>query len=467
MSFARPQFEGRGTGRPKRRDRTQSAELRPWGPLLRVEAEAPRADIHALLHAFPTSKVALWLPPRGPSLLALGETARLVSRGVGRFASVADQAAQLLDRLPTLPDHAQQPQLLGGFSFAPLQREGTEWGPLGDALFRLPRWSLRSVGDRTTLLGICHRNSGEGDRLQAELGALLQLHAELASSQPGSIEGGTAAAAPAYAPDPDGGERRAWCQRTAALVEAIHRGDLLKAVHARHVQRPKPPHLGLAQALSALRPHGATATLFAIRDGSCSFLGASPERLIGKEGLRIGTEALAGTAPSEAGGRLIGSEKDRWEQRVVVDSILEGLRPWCEELEAPALPVARRLQNLTHLVTPISGQLTAERHVLELVERLHPTPAVGGLPKAAALQWIQRNEAESRGWYAAPFGWFDAQGDGEFLVALRSILLTPGEAHLFAGAGIVAGSEPDREWEECGWKLATAAGALHNGGGAS
>jgi salicylate biosynthesis isochorismate synthase len=105
------------------------------------------------------------------------------------------------------------------------------------------------------------------------------------------------------------------------------------------------------------------------------------------------------------------------------------------------------------LRTPISGTLEQPLHLLSLASQLHPTPAVGGLPRESALEWIAEHE-QDRGWYAAPFGWFDAHGDGELMVALRSALLQPGEAHLFAGAGIVADSQPQAEYDETELKLA-------------
>ena len=113
----------------------------------------------------------------------------------------------------------------------------------------------------------------------------------------------------------------------------------------------------------------------------------------------------------------------------------------------------RKMANVQHLHTPIEARMPGERHVFELVERLHPTPAVGGLPKSRALCLINDNERFDRGWYAGPIGWIDAKGGGEFAVALRSALVQGRRAFLYAGCGIVSGSDPEREYEESRIKL--------------
>ena len=111
------------------------------------------------------------------------------------------------------------------------------------------------------------------------------------------------------------------------------------------------------------------------------------------------------------------------------------------------------MPNVQHLYSPLTGTLTADSHILELVERLHPTPASGGLPRQSALSLIRTHESFDRGWYAGPVGWIDGKGGGEFAVAIRSALLRQNEARLYAGCGIVAGSDPQREYEESRLKL--------------
>ncbi|MCA9601988.1 MAG: isochorismate synthase, partial [Myxococcales bacterium] len=202
---------------------------------------------------------------------------------------------------------------------------------------------------------------------------------------------------------------------------------------------------------------------FALRHAGQTFLGGSPERLIAKRGLSVVTEALAGSisvTAENASDRLRASQKDLREHASVVRHVVERIESLATDLRFDAAPTVRALPNVLHLVTPIVATLDAPTHVLALVAALHPTPAVGGTPQRAAMEWIRAHEPVSRGWYAGPVGWFDDQGDGEFAVALRSGLLRGDEAWIFAGAGLVRGSDPDAEFDETALKLRPLLGAL-------
>src|SRR5262249_51738313 len=148
------------------------------------------------------------------------------------------------------------------------------------------------------------------------------------------------------------------------------------------------------------------------------------------------------------GAALLADEKERREHALVVRGLSQALEGVCSELHVPEQPTLRRTANVQHLHTPIEATVTSDRHVLDLVELLHPMAATAGLPRQKALCLIRERETFSRGWYAGPIGWLDAAGNGEFAVALRSALVRGNEASLFAGCGIVAGSDPEREYEE-------------------
>ncbi|MBJ92927.1 MAG: isochorismate synthase [Rickettsiales bacterium] len=436
------------------------------GPFSLFCVQAPRVAPELLLAALADEPVVLWQPASGPALLGIGEAGRVVASGPGRFAAVRQKAAALLDRVDRAALPGVEPVLLGGFSFSADQAVQGPWRELGDALFRLPRWTYRCEGDHALLLGVIERGADGATvtRFSAERETLLALLTDLA-------------AAPAAAPRskvsiPLADEDPALLARSAALWEqgaqdilaGIQRGELDKVVQAR-CQLLEFGGAGLAEVLTALADERHTATRFAITEGALSFVGASPERLISKRGLDVQTEALAGTCEGADTARLLGSSKDLREQQLVVDEIVRALGPLCAQLERPEAAMPRALRGLVHLVTPMQGVLREPCHVLDLVEVLHPTPAVGGLPTNRALNWIETNEPDPRGWYAAPFGWIDARGDGEFLVALRSALLNGAEARLYAGAGIVAGSDPVREFAEVNLKLQTMRAALARSAG--
>jgi menaquinone-specific isochorismate synthase len=215
-------------------------------------------------------------------------------------------------------------------------------------------------------------------------------------------------------------------------------------------------------ALNRLRQRFPDCYAFSVANGrGQSFIGATPERLLRVEGGRLLTEALAGSAPrgrtasedAALANELLRSEKDLREQRVVLDSILRRLRAVGIEPEASARPRLLQLSNIQHLHTPVSGAVPSGVHLLDILGELHPTPAVGGTPREAARQRILELEGFDRGLYAGAIGWIDARGDGEFCVGIRSALVDGTRARFYAGAGIVAGSNPDRELAETELKL--------------
>lgn len=247
-----------------------------------------------------------------------------------------------------------------------------------------------------------------------------------------------------------------WLDTVARATEAIENGELDKVVLARdvHVWSEAPFHLpGIVGRLCLRFPGCFT---FAIDD----FVGASPERLIAREQKRIHSTVLAGSArrgrddaqDSERGRELLTSTKDANEHELAMVSARDALEPLCAKLHVDG-PKLLRLANVQHLATDIVGDLTGDETALELVDRLHPTAAVGGTPRARALEFISSHEGLDRARYSGPVGWVDAAGDGEWAIALRCAELNGDRGRLFAGAGIVAGSLPEAELEETRLKL--------------
>lgn len=192
-------------------------------------------------------------------------------------------------------------------------------------------------------------------------------------------------------------------------------------------------------------------------------IGATPELLIRKAGSALLSHPLAGSARRSAdpdtdraaAESLMKSQKDRREHRWVVEAIMDGLAPYCRELVAPAVPCLVSTRSMWHLGTRIEGQLRDSHgvSVAELVAVLHPTPAVGGTPRARALALIPELEAYDRGFYAGAIGWLNPTGDGEWYVSLRCAEVTGRQVRVYAGAGIVEGSVPAQEAEETSAKL--------------
>jgi isochorismate synthase len=256
----------------------------------------------------------------------------------------------------------------------------------------------------------------------------------------------------------------------ARTVEAMQAPTtrLRKVVLSRPLDVELRGELSLSAVLRALRAGEPMCTVFAMPVPAGTFFGASPELLVARHGGRVTCHPLAGTvargttarADADAQGRLAGSEKERAEHRYVVDDIAARLGPYCTELTVPPEPSLVAFRSVAHLGTRIVGRLARPVPVIELLERLHPTPAVGGTPRDDALAVIAEGERDDRGYWAGPVGWTDASGDGEWMIGLRSALLQVGTPDgqalaLRAGAGIVAGSDPEAEAEETNVKLAT------------
>jgi isochorismate synthase len=252
----------------------------------------------------------------------------------------------------------------------------------------------------------------------------------------------------------------------------IRSGALRKVVLARQIAvaagRVLDPRL-LAARLRSVDPGAYT---FVAPTPRGTLVGASPELLVARHGLEIHSNPLAGSAPRAGdpgedranADALAASDKNREEHAIVVEAVAETLRPFCEELAWDPEPVLLPTANVWHLSTRFHGLLRDPApHALELVGALHPTPAVCGDPRAAARSTIAELEPFDRGGYAGPVGWMDAAGDGEWVIALRCAELEGERATLFAGAGIVAGSDPTDELDETDRKFRAFLDALRWG----
>ena len=248
----------------------------------------------------------------------------------------------------------------------------------------------------------------------------------------------------------------------ASALKVIQDKKLHKVVLAHAVDVTASAPFQLAASLNNLRTLHPDCYVFSTSNGGGqTFLGASPERLISVSQQQLVTDALAGSAPrgstpledAALANRLLYSQKERHEHRVVVDFINQQLTQLGLQPQFFPTPGLLQLSNIQHLHTPIRAQLTTRTHPLSILSLLHPTPAVAGAPRELAYQQIRQYEPFERSLYAGPIGWIDHQGNSEFLVGIRSALIQENQARLYAGAGIVAGSNPDKELAEVKLKL--------------
>jgi salicylate biosynthesis isochorismate synthase len=257
-------------------------------------------------------------------------------------------------------------------------------------------------------------------------------------------------------------------ESVARAVQRIRAGELEKIVLAREVEVHAPVEHDPAAVVGLLREAFPSCYVFAVGRGDATFLAASPELLIRREGQRATTVALAGSTRRSAdpaiddhlGEALLHSDKDCEENAIVARRITRALEPRSVWVTAAPEPMLVRVANIQHLARPIRAQLASPIDAIELLALLHPTPAVGGEPLAVAEPLIPALEGFDRGWYAGPVGWTDANGDGEFCVALRCALLRGRVARCYAGAGIVRDSDPAAELAETEIKLGALLPAL-------
>jgi isochorismate synthase len=371
---------------------------------------------------------ALWLRPhRGDALVGIGSACTLTGTGAERFRQIASVSGEL-----------GAPLLIGGFSFDP-GRESTElWDGFPDARMVLPE---RLLTIRNGAAWLTTNVVNEPERL-------------------------TAHRAPRKAAR--GASPHEWQQLVATIERGIRTGELGVRKVVLASSREVHPTRSLDETLRALAQQYPRCTIFALARGKACFVGATPERLIALKDHTATTMALAGSAPRGGTAHedaliaqaLLGDPKERDEHAIVVDSLRESLMQVCSGVVVDASPRVHKLENVQHLITAVRGQVERGQSVLDLVEHLHPTPAVGGFPRSRALELIRQHEALDRGWYAAPIGWMDQHGQGEFVVGLRAALVRGDSATLFAGCGIVAGSDPATEYMEWGWKLRPMLSAL-------
>jgi len=358
------------------------------------------------------------------------------------------------------------PLLVGGFAFDPARPTTTLWEGYPDGRLVLPRLTLvtRGAASIVTLNAIAPAGNGtDGEDMERMIRDAEDLLAHTAEARTASASIG------------DGGlcvddviPRASWEALVADGVRACRDGALRKVVLARVARVRSREPLDTVAALRYARDAYPNAYTFAVAHGDCTFIGATPERLARLHDGLADVACLAGSSARGAtpeedrarGAALLTSAKDRAEHAVVVDAVRGALAGVCPDLNVPAAPRLLRLPNVQHLYTPVTGRVAAGTDVLDLVARLHPTPAVGGQPRAPALDYIRAREGLDRGWYAAPIGWLDRHGEGEFVVALRSALVRGDEATLFAGCGIVADSCPAAEYDETRLKLRPMLAAL-------
>ncbi len=378
------------------------------------------------------SERVFWRPPKGQAIAGLGVNTAIEVDGTERFEAAADAAADFL---------APGQFAFAGFAFASNtdHKDQTLWEGYPSGWLMIPEHIVQAP---TANLGATEpppngsKNYMTRNTTAESTCKTAKLHIQDAS-------------------------RNSFRDAVAQATGDIKANKLTKVVVARTLDV-----LGAidpADVIARLCRRFDSCAVFGFGRGRSCFLGASPELLLELKDDMVTTHALAGTAPrgltpaqDQANMRCLASNpKDQAEHHHVVEYLQTRLALAGVALDPVGPTQVRTLPGIHHLSTKVTGRITPQPGIaLRLVGALHPTPAVGGTPTAAAQQWIEQNEKLNRGWYSGPVGWIDHQGCGAFYIALRSALVSPTELQLFAGAGIVAGSDPQQELQETDLKLA-------------
>jgi isochorismate synthase len=421
-----------------------------------ITVPAPWAPLSAFLGVMPRGMSFVWNnPPSGIDCAGGGVAHRIDVTGHDRLAQLREQSSVLWSRLQVVrhsaaPNYA--PRLFGGLAFSASNSLQSPWTEFGDGTFSLARWTYGRFG-RDGFLSFAAAGEQQLQGALEELEAILDVLFDNEGCQT------PVSALPAESPALSITQFPAadWDVHIEKIREAIASERFLKIVAARRCDismSHAPSDLDVLHRLMS----EAKCVHYAFRRTESTFVGASPELLFLKSGRELRTQALAGTARSGARVRalqpaqLLDSSKDRSEHEFVVAAIRNALAPLCDEVIVAGQPEVLKLRNILHINTPFEARVRPSTHITELLEALHPTPAVGGVPGGAAQEWIVEHERHERGWYTGPVGWFDSDGDAEFAVAIRCGVLAGPRAHLYTGAGVVLDSNPSAEYAETALK---------------
>ncbi|MBN2526623.1 MAG: isochorismate synthase [Deltaproteobacteria bacterium] len=432
-----------------------------------LRIKVSQKNIHSFSELFDDEKT-VWIPGKDSTahqpdwqITALGCAQEINCKKNTDFSKMLADASLVFSQLSVVSDapapHFPQLRFIGGAAFAPKSVEGRIWSDFGNARFVLPRWQYATQsGDATLQLVIGKDEFNQTEKWQRELH---QIFFWLRQKETLKMPVTESVSITHYSND--------WETLVNDALQEINKGHLQKVVVSRmsHLKSTLP--FSLQRVLERLAASYANCTRFVVNNGEKVFVGATPEQLVRvtDSGRRISADALAGSAQrtgaSDAGAmQLQHSEKERREFEFVLDNIESQLKKCGVRITSERDIQIKSLKNLYHLYCPVTGVADMPMHILQLVEQLHPTPAVCGTPTKPAAEWLIRHEHQPRGWYAGPVGWFDEEGNGCFAVGIRSALIHHDEAWLFAGAGIVKGSDAAVEFMETGAKLTPMLGAL-------
>lgn len=385
-------------------------------------------------------------------IIGLGICKQIQSdKKAGRFIHVEEEWKRFIDEAIIYNKFNMNgvgPVMFGGFSFDPLKTKTKLWEKYSDSLFHIPQFMYSVIQGKafltTNIVCTQHDDKSLVEKVNLErrvlFSSITNFNDEPNNKLLNEIE---------INPEE-------WKETVSSIVNELKLGSLEKVVMARESRLFFNNTVQVEQVLTHLLEQQRESFVFAFESNGDCFIGASPERLVKKSGENIFTTCLAGSilrGQTETDDRILGETllkdpKNIIEHQYVVRMIKEAMEEVCEEVILPKETSLLKMRDIQHLYTPVVGKANEDTSLLLLVDRLHPTPALGGLPKEKAVEKIREVEELDRGFYGAPLGWMDYEGNGEFSVSIRSGLIQGNEASLFAGCGVVEDSDAESEYLE-------------------
>ncbi|WP_400242910.1 isochorismate synthase MenF [Niallia sp. JL1B1071] len=424
--------------------------------VIMVEERIEIVDFFSKFHTY-KGKRFFWKDPSGKNMLVgIGICEKIeCSSGESSYSYVEKRWKRLLENAIVYNEFNHigiGPVLLGGFSFDPLKEKTELWDGFSEAHFYVPQFMLSEIdGNQFITTNILIQS----DKMEYAKEALKKQSFAFHKS----IKESTSHTLPSIQKVIEA-DREKWKVTVDKVISKLD-DTLKKVVLARASKVNFTKELVTESVLKNLIQQQSNGYIFALEAHDKCFTGASPERLVKKEGDTVFSTCLAGSISrgnnkeedNALAEELLTDSKNREEHNYVVKMIKNAMQEVCTSVEMPANPQIMKMRDIQHLYTPVSGKVKETESLISLIRLLHPTPALGGFPRDVALEVIREVEGLDRGLYGAPIGWLDYEGNGEFAVSIRSGLLHGNSATIFAGCGIVADSDPELEYIETAIKF--------------
>jgi menaquinone-specific isochorismate synthase len=438
-----------------------------YGRLISTHIPCPNMTLSKFLLAARGQQRFYWESSRdNVAFAASGTSLELMAWGKDRFETIRHHAVELFADVLILDEQESlaSPRLFGGFSFRDDFVPDVAWSDFTPAHFVLPHYQLVRVDEQYWLTINAHVPYGE-----SPIGFLPDLR-EALEAKAAELQSNSSDPSPAmkHSELSYPMQYETWQTNIVEATNRMKAGELKKVVLSRVAEVRFDDNVTIDHALDFLAKKYPETYRFLFEPRPYhAFYGATPELLASVKRNEIKTMALAGSIPrgktpeqdKAYAQELFNSKKDRYEHQLVIDGILTRLEPLTKAIEVGETGIIA-LSNIQHIQTAISATMREANGIIPIVEALHPTPALGGSPREIAIKLIGEYEPVPRGWYAAPVGWIDSNMDGQFGVAIRSAVAQAKRVWLYSGAGIVADSDPQKEWDETAWKFTPMLNAL-------